>query len=404
MRRSLLPLALIVSCAASCGNGSDPANDTREIAVQTDEFDVPPGAEIFMCKVSDVVLDAPFDVTRVRGVQSTGGHHAVLFYTTEPMEPSGTHACGEDEMTKWRFVGGGDQSSELKFHLPPGVAVQIPKGARLVLQSHYVNTGKTALRVRDLVAIETPLDTSKITARADSLIVNDSEFRIPAHGTQLRVSDCTIESDIKLLNIMGHTHEWGDRVRIGLLRAGADKTQWLYNETDGVRLQFNAPLLDFTADGSPGLSLNKGDRVRLECTWKNTTMGTLEFPKEMCVAIGYYMPGNGAIVCGKPVETQGDTISTDGEYGMRGCTTPPAPGDLCARPCDLGNSRGVGKYCTTAKDCEGNQSAVFCAGSLEPTKPFCTKPCTDDASCGPEAKCLGDSRGMGCVPVLCAGG
>lgn len=399
MRRTLLPFLVLV---ASCGE-SEPASDTRRIEISTDEFEVPAGSEIFMCKVSDVVLDAPFDVTRVSSTQSQGGHHAVLFYTTDPMPPSGTHACGEDEMTAWRFVGGGDSSAELKFHLPAGVAVQIPKGARLVLQSHYLNTGKTPFRVRDVVAIETPLDASKITARADSFIVHDPEFRIPAHGAQTRVSDCTIESDIKLLNLMGHTHEWGDRVRIGVLRVGNDTPQWLYNETDGVRLQFNAPLIDFTADGSDGLALKKGDRVRLECTWKNTTSGTLEFPKEMCVGVGYYMPGNGAIFCGKPVQTTGDILSPEGEFGMRGCTTPAAPGDLCIRPCDTGNSRGVGKYCTTTKDCEGNQSAVFCAATADPTSPFCTKPCTDDTSCGPEAKCMGDSRGMGCVPVACIG-
>jgi hypothetical protein len=281
------------------------------------------------------------------------------------------------------------------------MAIKMPKGARLVLQSHYVNATGAARVVHDTLSAYGPADPKTVTQYADAMTLIDTDFRVPAHGEQTRVVECPIEQPIDVLNLFGHAHEWSTNVKIGVVRTGSTAVEPLYNEKGGKELMFNAPTIDYASSG--GLHLAKGDKLRLECAWKNTTDRFLEFPSEMCVAQMYYAPGRGPLVCGEAVLTKGDVVPAGGDTGMAGCPTRPATGEPCVRACDLGNSRGVGKYCTKGgKQCDGNQSAIFCTADTDPTAPgFCTKPCSDDAACGLEASCTGDDRGKGCVPLVC---
>lgn len=96
-----------------------------------------------------------------------------------------------------------------------------------------------------------------------------------------------------------------------------------------------------------------------------------------------------------------------------GARTPSA----CGRPCDTGNSKGVGKFCTTGADCMGNGQATICStvqntGTADDTY-FCTiasicDPAGDVAmQCGEDSACLCRTTpgGMlcGCVHARCAG-
>jgi len=64
----------------------------------------------------------------------------------------------------------------------------------------------------------------------------------------------------------------------------------------------------------------------------------------------------------------------------------------------------VGRYCTPGGNQCSRQPAFVCTADVDPTSPgFCTKPCTDATTCGSGSACTGDSRGMGCVPIECAG-
>lgn len=78
----------------------------------------------------------------------------------------------------------------------------------------------------------------------------------------------------------------------------------------------------------------------------------------------------------------------------------------CGHPGDLGNSKGVGQYCTTNAQCTG--SAKICSYAYAPDKKsyICTTVCfsaTDTTSCGEGAICAKDSSSglFGCVPMTC---
>jgi hypothetical protein len=75
----------------------------------------------------------------------------------------------------------------------------------------------------------------------------------------------------------------------------------------------------------------------------------------------------------------------------------------CGMPGEVGNSLGVGKYCTTSTDCLGNTQATLCATLGNPNMQFCTFLCIqgDSTACGTGASCACQSGECGCVPDSC---
>ena len=84
----------------------------------------------------------------------------------------------------------------------------------------------------------------------------------------------------------------------------------------------------------------------------------------------------------------------------------------CGHPGDVGNSLGVGKFCTNdGPDCTGNGMATTCSALFNGQTPsssdtyFCSFQCqsTDPAGvCGENATCLCNSANIcACIPTVC---
>ncbi len=85
----------------------------------------------------------------------------------------------------------------------------------------------------------------------------------------------------------------------------------------------------------------------------------------------------------------------------------------CGHPGDVGNSLGVGKFCTNqGPDCTGNGMATLCSALVNGQTPsasdsyFCSFECTAASPagyCGENAACLCDpaSGACACIPTSC---
>lgn len=78
----------------------------------------------------------------------------------------------------------------------------------------------------------------------------------------------------------------------------------------------------------------------------------------------------------------------------------------CGCPGDVGNDKGVGKYCASLSDCSNNMDAALCSSLGDPNTHFCTRTCPmgDSSVCGTGAECTcNDSDQCGCTPTVCLG-
>lgn len=105
---------------------------------------------------------------------------------------------------------------------------------------------------------------------------------------------CEASVDTNVFYVLGHTHAWGKR--FVLTHEDRDgKATTLYDEVGGERLQFDPPIIEYPHDRP--LLIRKGDKLRAQCAWQNTTDHVLRFPEEMCAALMFYYPARGFLTC-----------------------------------------------------------------------------------------------------------
>jgi hypothetical protein len=81
----------------------------------------------------------------------------------------------------------------------------------------------------------------------------------------------------------------------------------------------------------------------------------------------------------------------------------------CGHPGDVGNSLGVGRFCTTVAECAQTAQAKICSTISNGTPPsasdtyFCTMACDPSGpnTCGEGAHCIGSGTSGGCLLVSC---
>lgn len=266
-----------------------PAKDAQHVDLLGGEQVIAPGTEKMFC--TDLVYDGEdlaFD--QLETTQGKFGHHAVLLLPTKPNPPGTVFDC-TDASTMKDFslfaIGATD--------LPKGHGSILPKGKKLVLQSHYVNTGKVPIRVRDVVRLRVK-PVADVTTW-DAVFVNTTDqIAIPPHAMDFQTTfDCPVKNDLSLLVLGGHMHEWGAKFDVQYVGAdGAltpvykiDRWKAEYRDTPPVDLYLTAPK-----------ELKAGGALRITCSWNNTSDSTLKFPSEMCVLFGYVAGTKDPVVCG----------------------------------------------------------------------------------------------------------
>ncbi|MGZ3429892.1 MAG: hypothetical protein ACXVCV_24750 [Polyangia bacterium] len=116
-----------------------------------------------------------------------------------------------------------------------------------------------------------------------------------------------------------------------------------------------------------------------------------------------------AAACGSDSSSSGDAGSPDLSATTGGVDM--ALLSRCGHPGDVGNSLGVGKFCTNqGPDCTGNGMATSCSALFNGQTPsatdayFCSFQCqmTSPAGfCGENAECLCNALGCACIPTSC---
>lgn len=321
MRALFTPAALVVFFLAGChrgdtddsrGDGLDALDLRREFPAAPEnglqylspDLVIPAYTEKEFCTF--FTYEGPTMGMDFQGMyQSEYGHHATLNGTNaDPEEyPDGAVMdCTEPDslpMTNLDplFIGGtavefsvGDHDAELG--LPDGMAVRLPEGQRVILQSHYVNTSPDDILVADAVNVGlVPED--EVETWVGAFVHTNTTFSLPPGESTTITVECTWEDELNLLFLTGHLHEWGSAIKVEHIRG--DVTETVYDVPAWDPLYRDAPPYNVYDEGE--YTVQPGDVFRTTCTWFNDLDQALDFPSEMCATAMMAYPSKVPLVC-----------------------------------------------------------------------------------------------------------
>ncbi|MBM4375355.1 MAG: hypothetical protein FJ095_09745 [Deltaproteobacteria bacterium] len=282
---------LLVGCS-SAESPNPPPSVEPTLTFETEEYEVGTG-DVFECFYTDTITEEELDVYEAIGKQGPGGHHVMVFYTSDIHDPE-HHPCVDSEMVNWNMVAGAAGSGDDGLKLRDNLSNRVPKGVQLVLQAHYINTTAAPYKTRDAVTLKLRKPGETVDY-VNYFAVFDGGFTIPPQTTHVSRTRCTIEEDLQLVLSLGHMHERGRRYRLEQLRADGTVERVLRDDTWSPEYTSHPPI-DHYPIVAP-LELAKGTVLRQTCEWDNDGAAALQFPTEMCVGFFYYFPGTGDKVC-----------------------------------------------------------------------------------------------------------
>lgn len=315
--RALLILSAFSMSAVACGSSS--SAPSHESSLQASTFspppptegytrlvsptvhDVGPGGDVTYCQYVMPPLDHDVDVLDVQGYQSAFGHHAVAFtYTPGNGEQpgsnlpcmgtefsSGADAGGASGGSAGSFLGaaGGADGRKSATALPDGVAFRLNRGQGVMLNVHYLNTG--AQTVDGDAVVDMKFADVDPTRKIAAMFINlNGGFELPPETPTTSTIDCVAKSDVQIIMMANHMHEFGTSVSTSVERAGTGSVETLHEDPAwSYDMQFNPVYSRWPVDAP--LVIHAGDTVRTTCNWNNTTTSSMKFPREMCLGVGF---------------------------------------------------------------------------------------------------------------------
>jgi hypothetical protein len=309
MRTKLVVAASLSVLALGCENDSSKTVDNRVDLPPAPEHGrqfvlpdaiVQPGEEKMYCWYITLPDDEDVYVGEYQAYQGEGGHHVVGFITMED-EPDGTIVDCESPESMAMWLPLLTPTSEGHFQLPSGYGVRIPGASKLVFQSHYVNAGDAPIRVADVVNLyyvdDALIPTITPAAPWGNTVL---DFQIAAGETKTVEYECTAPSEMKLITLLGHMHEFGKAITISAGPSGGTM-ETLYEVMEWKpEFRDKSPLREWTVEDPYVMAA--GNVMRVSCTWTNDSPDALQFPKEMCASLSWFYPGNEPLTCaGNPL-------------------------------------------------------------------------------------------------------
>jgi len=343
-------------------------------------------------------LDQDYDVVDITGTQSRGGHHALLYSTTERQPEGFTRLWKDADQLTTRLMGGVGGEGGAKVVLPPGVVFRVKKGSYLLMQTHYLNTSEEPIigtTVLDLKLV--PADPSH---RLASIMANTTTGvdLAPGLASELDVT-CQVQQDLHFIQVANHMHEHGTSMFTEFVDPSG-KTHELKSDPQWSYEWALNPNFDAFPVDAP-LHVPAGSMMKSRCTWNNMTDRPITFPAEMCVFFGFIL-NDADVYCDSGRWTtardgSGSAVGGPGAAAAGAAASDGGPGqaqDACLNDADRAIMEAP-EFEQRSTDC-----ATPCA--LDPNVAECTASClVEDAGLSPAcAACNGSNVACGARECL----
>lgn len=262
-----------------------------------------PGQEIERCRFFVVPQEGLY-IRRDEVRYSPGSHHVLLYrtpytslptmdYRGNPVDPTSVFDCPEGPSAYFQVSGiiGGAQSShgDSMVDLPDGVAVKLPGGSVLLMNTHYLNASPEPKTTTARINLYT-VPKEEVREEAGVMFLYNPFIRVPAGGTTTARLRCLINQDITLVNAQSHMHQRGVGYVAELLAPGsasdAATPERIYENTAWEEV----PVKRF----AEGKRIAAGTTIDYRCDYRNNEgREILQGPSsrdEMCMFLGAYHP------------------------------------------------------------------------------------------------------------------
>ncbi|HTR55967.1 MAG TPA: hypothetical protein VMJ10_35065 [Kofleriaceae bacterium] len=304
MKRSLAGVFVFAAACSSSASGPklvagfDPPpvekGYVRLVAPEVD--DVQPGDNLNLCQwLAPPAKDAG-QVVDLKAYQGRGGHHFVLYATSEEMPIGESHICTTMDMLSVNFLGateaGGEGEDDVS--LPDGYAFDLPAGMWLMSNTHYLNASDDTYDTQSVVDIKYG-DPKNPLAPVGFVAVNFDQFDIPPNQDLTMDAYCQLGQDLSFFMWGDHMHQWGAGEFSEVIHADGTTTQMASDPIWSPELTYNTPWVHWSP--STPFVVKASDVFHLHCSWHNTTDTDILFPTEMCVGSGMVLEGMPQAVC-----------------------------------------------------------------------------------------------------------
>lgn len=307
VQHSMRWVALVAVALAGCGGGAEDREASDDLLAPPRPEEgiqlrmvntVAVGQEIERCQFF-VVPPGGLNLNRERVRYQTGSHH-VLLYTTaytsvptanlreEPVDTSGVFDCGEGVLGSWDVTGiavGVQDPDAPDLELPPGVAIRVPAGSVMLMNTHYLNVSPAPLATDTRINLYSIPD-AEVTTDGGFMLFYNPFIRVPAFGSSTARMRCPVQHDVTLVSLSSHMHRRGVRFDAGLIDADGNLQETLF-ETDQWQ---DVP----TRQWLPGKAISAGNAIEYRCDYDNPNARVVAqgptTDDEMCGLLGVYYP------------------------------------------------------------------------------------------------------------------
>jgi hypothetical protein len=274
-----------------------PPTAGQGIQLKLDPFSIAPNFEREFFVYKKLNNPNKMYINRIAIKMRQNSHHLVL-YTFAPntpnlaipkydevrdlRNPDNSLNFGTAFSMQYHIYLGGGSSPESDFTFPAGVALELPANFALDMNSHYVN--KTAQPITGEVYVnlyEKPV--SQVVNVAKTLNLGNTNLNIPAKQTVVQTKTFTFSKKTNIVTLTSHMHARGTKFVIKI--AGGTRNGEIIYSTDSWE---HPEIKNFT----PVLTLNAGEGLTSEITYKNTSDKNITFgltsEDEMGIIFGYF--------------------------------------------------------------------------------------------------------------------
>ena len=290
--------ALLLGCG---GPGGGPADDP-DAASQVDaavDATIPDGytrligrtwslaagqADTYRCVRMTVAQDTY--ITAFAAQAPFGTHHTVVSVRAGEAGTDGEYDCGVNSVDMNMLYASGVATDALE--LPPGVGLRVRAGQQINLNLHLFNATDGPISGDSGILVKA--QTTPTPTLAEMMFAGSIAISVPPGQTRTINGGCTLPAGVnqQLFALWPHMHQFATHQKFEVVKGGV------------TTVLHDAPYSFFEQTyyrQDPLIPLAGGDRIRVACTYTNTSNTTITFGdssnQEMCFAGMYVFPARG---------------------------------------------------------------------------------------------------------------